>query len=215
MQTPWKALVTTLVLALTAGICSPILFSIFAYLIVRTRLRGRAILDSIIWGSAGLPGILSGLGLLLMFLRVPGLTWLYGSIWALILVVILSGKTTGVNVMKGVFVQLGKDMEESARVAGAGWLRTYFRVVIPVLMPTMVLIGVLSFVTAAGATSSIILLASRDTYTLSLLVLQLADSAVGRREAAGIVSLMIMVMTLGVAWVARSYGFRVGVPSER
>lgn len=210
-----KALVTTIVLAVTAGICSPIIFSLLAYIIVRTRLRGRTFLDSIIWGSAAIPGILSGLGLLIMFLIVPGLSWLYGSIWALILVVILTGKTTGVNVMKGVFVQLGKDMEESARVSGAGWIRTYFRVVIPVLMPTMVLIGVLNFVAAAGSTSSIILLASRDTNTLSLLVLQLADSAVGRREAAGIVSLIIMVMTLGIAWIARAYGFRVGVPGER
>jgi len=210
-----KALVTTIVLAVTAGICSPIIFSLLAYLIVRTRFRGRAVLDSIIWGSAAIPGILSGLGLLIMFLIVPGLSWVYGSIWALIIVVILAGKTTGVNVMKGIFVQLGKDMEESARVAGAGWVRTYFRVVIPVLMPTMVLIGVLNFVAAAGSTASIILLASRDTYTLSLLGLQLADSAVGRREAAGIVSLIIMAMTLGVAWVARAYGFRVGVPHER
>jgi iron(III) transport system permease protein len=206
-----KAFGTTLILALTAGICSPILFSLLAYVIVRTRLRGRGALDSVIWGSAAIPGILSGLGLLIMFLMVPGLNWLYGSIWALILVVIVAGKTTGVNVMKGVFVQLGKDMEESSRVAGAGWFGTYFRVVLPILMPTMVLIGVLNFVAAAGATSSIILLASRDTYTLSLLVLQLADPTVGRREAAGIISLIIMVMTLGVAWVARAYGFKVGV----
>jgi iron(III) transport system permease protein len=206
-----KAAGTTLALALTAGICSPILFSLLAYVIVRTRYRGRGVLDSIIWGSSAIPGILSGLGLLIMFLLVPGLNWLYGSIWALILVVIVAGKTTGVNVMKGVFVQLGKDMEESSRVAGAGWFGTYFRVVLPILMPTMVLIGVLSFVGAAGATSSIILLASRDTYTLSLLVLQLADPTVGRREAAGIISLIIMVMTLAIAWVARAYGFRVGV----
>src|SRR5207244_174068 len=196
-----KALGTTLILATTAGIISPILFSLLAYMIVRTRWWGRSILDSIIWGSAAIPGILSGLGLLIMFLIVPGLSWLYGSIWALIIVVILAGKTTGVNVMKGVFVQLGKDMEESARVAGAGWLRTYFRVVIPVLMPTMVLIGVLSFVTAAGATSSIILLASRDTYTLSLLVLQLADSALGRRVAAGIGSVKTLARPPRVAWL--------------
>ena len=39
------------------------------------------------------------------------------------------------NVMKGVFVQVGADMEEAARVSGAGWMRTYFQIWLPLLMP--------------------------------------------------------------------------------
>ena len=109
------------------------------------------------------------------------------------------------------FVQLGNDLEEASRVAGAGWLRTYFTVVLPVLMPTMVLIGVLNFVGAAGATSNIILLASRQTITLSLLTLEYAAPEIGRREAAGIVTLVIMAMTLGVAMVGRLFALRMGV----
>ena len=206
-----KALRTTTILAIVAGIGSPLLFSIIAYLIVRTKLRGRGTLDGIIWVSAGIPGILSGLGLLIMFLWVPGLQWLHGTIWALILVLIISGNTTGTNIFKGVFVQLGADLEEASRVSGAGWLRTYFLVVLPVLMPTMVLIGVLNFVSAAGATSNIILLASRDTITLSLLTLEYAAPEIGRREAAGIVTLVIMAMTLGVAMVGRNIALRMGV----
>jgi iron(III) transport system permease protein len=206
-----KSAGTTLLLAVVAGVTAPILFSMLAYLIVRTRLKGRALLDSIIWIGAGIPGILSGLGLLLIFLSAPGLSFLYGSIWALILVMVISGNTTGTNVFKGVFVQLGLDVEEAARVAGANWLRTYFTVVVPLLMPTMVLIGVLNFASAANAVSSIVLLASRETTTLSLLILEYAAPEIGRREAAGIVSLMIMCMTLGVAIVARSVAQRIGV----
>jgi len=41
-----KALGTTLILATTAGIVSPILFSLLAYMIVRTHWWGRTILDS-------------------------------------------------------------------------------------------------------------------------------------------------------------------------
>ena len=163
---------TTLILSVTAGLGSPLLFSIIAYLIVRSGWRGRATLDSVIWISAAFPGILSALGLLILFLSVPGLTWLYGSIWALILVVVISGNTTGTNIFKGVLVQLGQDLEEAGRVSGAGWLRTYVRIVIPVLMPTLILIGMLNFISAASTTSSIILLASRETVTLSLLALE-------------------------------------------
>lgn len=48
-------------------------------------------LDSIIWFSAAMPGILLGVGLLLMFLETPGLKSLFGSIWALVLVVVFAG----------------------------------------------------------------------------------------------------------------------------
>jgi iron(III) transport system permease protein len=202
---------TTLILSVTAGIGSPILFSIIAYLIVRSRWRGRSTLDSVIWISAAFPGILSALGLLILFLSVPGLTWLYGSIWALILVVVISGNTTGTNIFKGVLVQLGKDLEEAGRVSGAGWWTTYARIVVPVLMPTMILIGMLNFISAASTTSSIILLASRETVTLSLLALEWASADVSQMEAAGIVNLVIMAMTMGLAIVARAFGLRLGV----
>ena len=205
---------TTMILALTAGLGSPLLFSLLAYMIVRTRWRGRFLVDSMIWISAAVPGILSGLGLLLMFLGTPGLAWLYGSIWALIIVVIISGNTTGTNIFKGVMVQLGKDLEEAARVSGAGWLRTYLRVVIPVLMPTMILIGTLNFVSAASTTSSIILIASRDTITLSILGLQWGEIEGGQIEAAAIVSIIIMGLTLGLALIARSFGLRIGIRQD-
>jgi len=205
---------TTLILSVTAGLGSPILFSIIAYLIVRSKWRFRSTLDSVIWVSAAFPGILSALGLLVIFLSVPGLTWLYGSIWALILVVIISGNTTGTNLFKGVLVQLGADLEEASRVSGAGWWRTYFRIVIPVLMPTMILIGMLNFISAASTTSSIILLASRETVTLSLLALEWASADVGQVEASGIVSLVIMGLTMGLAIVARAFGLRLGLRHE-
>ena len=101
-----------MILAFTSAIGSPLIFSLLAYMLVRTRWTGRWLLDVIIWGSAGIPGIISGLGLLIMFLDTPGLSFLYGTIWALIIVVLVQGNTTGTNVFKGVLVQLGKDMEE-------------------------------------------------------------------------------------------------------
>ena len=206
-----KALRTTLVISLTAAFCSPFLFSVLAYILVRTRLPGRGALDLMIWGSSSVPGILSGLGLLWLFLSTPVLNFLFGTIWVLILVVIIQGKTTGVNIMKAVFVQVGTDMEEAARVSGAGWIRTYFCIWVPLLMPTLILLAVLNFVIAAGTTSSIVLLASRDTMTLSLLALELSSVAVSNREAASIISIFIIALTVGGAIVVRAFGQRFGV----
>jgi len=206
-----KALRTTLVLSTIAAVGSPLLFSVIAYILVRTRLPGRGALDLIIWGSGAIPGILSGLGLLWLFIGTPGLGFLFGTIWALIIVVILQGNTTGVNVMKGVFVQVGADMEEAARVSGAGWLRTYFQIWLPLLMPTLMLLAVMNFVIAAGATSNIILLASRDTITLSLMALELSTVGVSNREAASIIGIFIIALTVGGAIILRFFGLRLGV----
>ena len=206
-----KALRTTLALALSAAVCSPLLFSVVAYILVRTRLPGRGALDLMIWSAGAIPGILAGLGLLWVFIGTPGLNFLFGTIWALIIVVLLQGKTTGVNIMKGVLVQVGADMEEAARVSGAGWLRTYFRIWLPLLMPTLILLAVMNFVSAAGATSSIILLASRDTMTLSLMALELSSIAVSNREAASIISIFIVLFTVSGALLVRYFGRRFGV----
>ncbi len=206
-----KALRSTLVLATTAAIVSPLLFSVIAYILVQTRLPGRGALDLMVWCSGAIPGILAGLGLLWLFLGTPVLNFLFGTIWALIIVVILQGKTTGVNIMKGVLVQVGADMEEAARVAGAGWIRTYFRIWLPLLMPTLILLAVMNFVSAAGATGSIILLASRDTMTLSLMALELSSVAVSNREAASIISIFVIALTVAGALLVRAFGLRHGV----
>ena len=206
-----KSLRTTLILATSAAVLSPLIFSVLAYLLVRTRLPGRGVLDMMIWSAGAIPGILAGLGLLWVFVDTPGLNFLFGTIWALIIVVILQGKTTGVNLMKGVLVQVGADMEEAARVSGAGWIRTYLRIWLPLLMPTLILLAVMNFVSAAGATSSIILLASRDTMTLSLMALELSTPAVNNREAASIVSIFIILFTVTGAVLVRYFGRRFGV----
>ncbi len=216
------ALKTTLILASLSALLSPLLFSIIAYILVHTRWPGRGGLDFIIWGSGAIPGILSGLGLLWLFLGdfPPGsgvrpLSFLYGTVYALILVVIIQGNTTGTNIFKGVLLQVGKDMEEQARISGAGWLRTFFRVWIPLLMPTWILIATLNFVVAANTTSSIILLADRSTRTLSILALEFASPDLGMREEASIISIFLIVLTVGIASLARAFGLRLGVQHER
>ena len=204
-----SAVFTTLVLGAIAAVMSPLLFSLLAYILVRTRWRGRAGLDFMIWSSGAVPGILSGLGLLMLFLGTPGLSILFGTIWALVIVVIISGNTSGTNIMKGVFVQVGQDMEDAARIAGAGWVRTYFLIWIPLMAKTLVLLSMMNFSGAVGATSSIILLASRDTWTLSILALEFRLSA-DHAEAA-IVAIVLMILTFTVGSAMKVFGQRLGV----
>ncbi len=209
------SLTNTLWIASVAAIASPLLFSLLGYILVRTRWPGRGWLDTMIWVSAVIPGMLSGLGLLWMFLGTPFLVPIYGTLIPLVIVVIIQGNTTGTQLSKAVFLQMGADMEEQARISGAGWLRTYVTVWLPLIMPTMILLATINFVQAATTTSSIILLATRGTMTLSIMALELAHPDVARIEEAGIISLFIMVMSGGLALTARAFGLRVGIRERR
>ena len=191
-----EALRTTLILSATTAVVSPLLFSVVGYIIARTRWRGRGVLDSLLWSSSAIPGILASLGLMWAFLRTPGLEWLFGTIWALLIVTILQSQLLSTQLAKGAYLQIGVDMEEAARTSGAGWVRTYFKIWLPLIMPTMVLIGVINFVASVQATSNIILIADRDTTTMSILALQMmtADD-VKLLEEAGIVSIVLIGLT--------------------
>lgn len=206
-----SAFMNTFLLSSATAIISPLLFSFIAYILVRTKWPGRGVLDSIIWSSAAVPGILASLGLLWMFLGTPFLRPLYGTLWALVLVALLQGKLTAIQLSKATMLQIGQDLEDAARASGGSWLNVYFRIWLPLMAPTMVLLGTLHFVITAQATSNIVLLASKETKTLSLLALEFASDRVTMREEAGIIGLFIVLMTVGVALVARAFGLRVGV----
>ncbi len=207
-----EALRTTMILSTTTAIVAPLLFSVVGYILARTRWRGRGVLDSLLWTSSAIPGILASLGLMWAFLRTPGLEWLFGTIWALLIVTILQSQLLSTQLAKGAYLQIGVDMEEAARASGASWMRTYFKIWLPLIMPTMVLIGVINFVASVQATSNIILIADRDTTTMSILALQMmtADD-VKLLEEAGIVSIVLIGLTLVAALAARRFGLRTGV----
>jgi iron(III) transport system permease protein len=207
-----QAFQNTLIVAFSAAIFGAFFFSLVAYVLVRTKLPGRGILDSICWLPSAIPGVLSGLGLLWMFLGAPFFRPFYGTLFLLVIASVLGGITLSTQILKANFVQLGNELEEASRMSGAGFWRTYFQVVFPLMAQTMVLVGVLKFMFAAQHTSSIILLATSETRTLSLLALD--QVAAGYREVASITVIFIMLLTLGVALVARSFGLKVGIRAE-
>ena len=202
----------TLIVAGSAAVFGVFFFSMIGYVLVRTQLSGRVILDAICWLPSAIPGVLSGLGLLWMFLGNPLFRPFYGTLLLLVIASVLGGVTISTQILKANFVQLGKELEEASRMSGAGFWRTYLRVVIPLMAQTMVLVGIVKFMFAAQQTSSIILLATSESRTLSLLALD--QVAAGYREVASITVIFIMGLTLGVAIIARFFGLKVGIRAE-
>jgi iron(III) transport system permease protein len=207
-----QGLQNTLIIAVSAALVGAFFFSLIAYVLVRTRLPGRSILDSICWLPSAIPGVLSGLGLLWMFLGTPVFRPFYGTLFLLVIAQVLGGITLATQILKANFVQLGTELEEASRMSGAGFWRTYLAVVLPLMAQTMAMVCVLKFMFAAQHNSAIILLATSETRPLSLLALD--QIAAGYREVASITVIFITLLTLGVALIARSFGLKVGIRAD-
>jgi iron(III) transport system permease protein len=199
----------TLVMACGAGIFSVVLFSLVAYFTVRTTFRARALLDFVSWLPFAVPGILFGVGLLFVFLESPLFRPLYGTMWLLILATVISSMTLGTQIIKSNMMQLGHELEEASRVTGATWWRTFTRVVLPILMPVLLLVGVMNFISAARDIASVALVATAETKTLALL--QLDYMVEGRYETAAVTSFIVIILSTGIALLARALGLRVGI----
>lgn len=203
-----NALVNSLVLAGGTAILAMVTFGLLAYLIVRTRFYARSTLDFMVWLPSSLPGILMGLGYLYLFLGTPFLRPLYGTTFILMLVAALGSITLTTQVLKSHLRQLGAEMEEASAASGAAWHQTVRRVIVPLMAPSLAIVGVLAFSAAARATSHVALLATHNNQPLSILQLNLLSD--NNFEAASVIGVFILLMTVGVAIVARVLGLRLG-----
>jgi iron(III) transport system permease protein len=204
-----RMLGNTLALAFGGSTLSAIVYTVVAYVLVRWRFALRGPMDFLTWVPAALPGILIALAWFWIFLRTPFLTPLTGSIWALILVSGLSGMTLAIQLLKASIMQMGGELEEAAEISGGSWFTTMRTIVVPLLMPTMVVLWVIHFVAAAGNAIMPALLASPASKPLALR--QLEYVLAGDLERGSIVGIMILIMNIGVAIGARLFGFRVGL----
>jgi iron(III) transport system permease protein len=204
-----SSLRNTLIMASGAAVLAVVTLSLTAYVIVKTRFAWRSAVDFVSWLPSTVPGILMGIGLLWLFLGTPLLRPLYGSIWLLVLATVIGSITLGTQIIKSNLLQLGKELEEASATSGASWWSTYRRIVVPLMLPTLILVGVLNFISAARDISTVALLASSSSRTLALLQLDFMVS--GRYESATVVATMVMLLTTGVALVARAFGLKLGL----
>ncbi len=203
------SLTNTLLLSLGTALVAVTLFTLIAYIVVRSRYPGRAALDFISWLPSTLPGIILGLGLLWLFLGTPLFRPLYGTLFVLMIALVVSTMTLGVQIIKANLVQFSRELEEAARVGGGSWWDTLWHVMVPLLMPVLLLVGAVSFISAARNVSTVALLATSGTRPLALL--QLDFMVEGRYEAAAVVGVIVVLLTTGIALIARALGLRVAL----
>jgi iron(III) transport system permease protein len=197
----------SLVISLGTATLGVLLYAFLAYALLRSRLFGRGLVSILVWLPWCIPGILLGISLLWLMLTNPLLAVLYGSIVALILVLVIKDMPIGTHMMRTSIGQIAQELEQSSRVCGAGWLTTFRRIVLPLMRPMLVSIFVLVFLSAMRDISTTILLVRPSTRPLSVLMLEYATSS--SLEAAAVVGVVISSLVVVVALVARRIGLAV------
>jgi iron(III) transport system permease protein len=204
-----RSLWNTLIVALGSAIVGVFLYSLIAYVIVKTSFTFKGVLDFLSWVPWSIPGILLGIALLWTFLGTRIFIPLYGSVFILMIAMIIKSMPIGTQVIKSVMLQLGRELEEASIVSGASWFSTYRRILVPLLFPALVTVGLLVFISAVRDISTVVLLATGETRTLSLLMLEFATE--GQFEKATVMGVLIVVFVGTAALIARSLGGRVGM----
>ena len=134
---------------------------------------------------------------------------LYGTTALLIIAGVISGMPLGVQIIKSGLMQLGGELEEASRIAGASWWATYRRIVLRLMTPTLMAVGMITFVGAARNIGNYALLSTTANRPLS--ILQLDYVAQRKFEEAVVVACIIMFISLGGALAARLLGLRGSV----
>jgi iron(III) transport system permease protein len=204
-----RSLGNTLVLGAATAVLAVLWYPAIAYVTVRTRYKGRHVLDFLSWLPVAIPGIILGLGFLWFFLGTPVFRPFYGTMVVLILATTITSMTLGVQLLKSNLLQLGDELEEASWVAGASWLHTFRRVILPIQAPVLVTVGTVAFIAAVRNVAGVALLVTSQNRPLAML--QLDYMVDGRYEAAAVVGMIVMLLTSGVALVARGLGHRTGI----
>jgi iron(III) transport system permease protein len=204
-----RSLWNTLAIGLGSGVIGIVFYALIAYVIVKSRYSGRWLLDFLSWLPWSIPGILLGIALLWTFLQTKIFLPIYGTIYLLMIAMIIKSMPLGTQLIKSVLLQLGNDLEEASNVCGGTWLDSFRRVIFPLTMPALITVGLISFISAARDISTVVLLGSGKSRTLSLLMLDFAAGA--EFEKATVVAVMIVALVVGAALVARALGGQVGV----
>ena len=152
-----ESLKNTLTMGFASATIGMLLYSVVSYTVIRSQIQGRRMLDFLSWLLFTVPGVVLSLGLLWVYLQLPLPVTLYGTLYLLVVVFLTRGFPLGVRTTNGTFVQLGMELEDSSRVHGASWLRTFARIVLPLAWPGFIAGWLIVFVIALRDLTSVVL----------------------------------------------------------
>jgi len=173
----WNAAWNSLTIVGTASIVSGLLGLLVGYVVARTPVRPLAtFLRQVTFLPYLVPGIAFATAYLSLFAVPRGpIPALYGTTLILVLALIADQMPYASRAGISAMMQLGKEPEEAAQVAGAGWLRRMMLIVVPIQKGSLTTGILLPFISGIKGLSLFVVLAVPSTDVLTTYSLRLVD----------------------------------------
>ena len=160
-----NCLKNSLLFAAVAATLGLVIACVMSYLLQRTRLRGRSIPNFLITLGSGTPSVVIALGLIMTMRGNFGLN-IYNTAYILIIAYLIKYLMMGMRTVVSAMSQIHVSLEESSQVSGASWLKTMFRVTVPLIFPSIAAGWFLIFIPSFYELSMTALLYSSTTKTI-------------------------------------------------
>jgi iron(III) transport system permease protein len=201
----------SLITAVAAGVIVTALSAVLAYLTVKTRIRGRGLLDGLATVPIAVPSVVMGVGVLYWYLAAPLPVHLYGTLAILIVAFVTIALPYGMRYLVPGMSQIKDELEEAATASGASWPQAFRRVFIPLLMPSLLAAFLYTMIVAFREISAAIFLYTSGTEVVSVQVYDLYSN--GSYPVVAALGVVLVVFLSVLAAAVRLAGRRFGIKS--
>lgn len=184
-----QAIENSLFLALVGATFGIAMAVLQAYYLQRGSRRGRGLVDSILSLPLGIPGIILGLGFLILAIRTP----LYSTLAIILIAYVARFFPFATRTVSSMLLAINPELEQSARASGATWLQTMRLVLLPLLMPAIVAGWLMLFVIFIRELGSTILLYAQGTETISVALVILSERSFGYVAALAVIQVVLLL----------------------
>lgn len=165
-----SALGTSLSLALASALVVGVVGLLAAWLVLVQKIKGRAMVDALSLMPAALPGVVVGVGLILLWNQPFWPVSPYNSWFMLLLSYCCLLLPWPVRYVGSALRQLGNNLEPAARVHGATALQALRLIVLPLVFPALLAAMLMVFAVASRELVTSLLLAPAGTQTVAVFI---------------------------------------------
>jgi iron(III) transport system permease protein len=202
-----SAVWNSLLLAFGSATVIMLVTSVICWIVVKTKLPGRWLLDNLASLPMVFPGLVLGLSIMIFYLNVD--VGIYGTIWIMFIAYITRFLPYGLRYNTTSMLQIHKELEESAAMSGASWGTTFWRVILPLLKPGLVAGWIYIVIVSIRELSASILLYSPGTEVVSITIWELWEN--GQYVELSALGVLLILALFVLVMVAQLIGRRFGL----
>jgi len=203
----WTGIKNSVLVGAGAATVATLLCLVATFIIVRSKVKGRQGLDHLLSVPIVIPGTVLGLAFLILYLRVP--LPIYGSLWLIMLAFVAHYSPYAMRYVQPALVQISPDIDDASRVAGAGEVTVFRKILLPLVMPAVIGSWLYVFFHAVRDVSIASMLYTAATPVVATQLLDMwKDGTAGALAAYGSMLSVASIAMGGLAfWLARRMGF--------